>query len=175
VRTESGFTLFELVVTVAVIAVMSAMAIPMFKNLINDHKLRNSVLDLFVVLQHARLYAVKEHANVVFTFDPDGNGETDGDYMAFVDNGTSRKTFWTREADERIIKKGNIPAGIELYEASFAGGTPRTRFNSMGFPNGLGGHVYLRNPQRKYLGIHVNLNGNPRIVKSKDGSKGSWQ
>ncbi len=174
-RTQSGFTLIELVITVAVIATMSAIAVPNLLRWIDNHKLASAVSDLMLVMQHARIRAAKEHANVVITFDPDGDGDIDGNYLVFVDNGINPKTRWTREPDERIIHRGSMPQGIEMQEVSFAGGVPRTRFNTMGLPNGFGGHVYLRNPRNNYLGIHMNLNGNPRVVSSDSGEKGSWK
>jgi prepilin-type N-terminal cleavage/methylation domain-containing protein len=173
-RNQPGFTLIELVITIAVIATMSAMSVPGLLHLIDNHRLKGAVTDLMVVMQHARIRAAKEHAHVVITFDPDGDGDIAREYLDFVDNGMDPKTRWTREPDERIIHRGCMPQGVEMLSASFAGGIPRTRFNTMGFPNGLGGHVYLRNTRNKYLGIHVNLNGNPRIVKSDSGKKGSW-
>jgi prepilin-type N-terminal cleavage/methylation domain-containing protein len=174
-RIHPGFTLIELVITVAVISTMSAIAVPTFLHLMDNHKLTSAVTDLMVVMQHARIRAAKEHAHVVVTFDPDGDGNIDGKYLVFVDNGIDPKTRWSREPDERIIYRGSMPQGIEMQKASFAGGIPRTRFNTMGFPNGLGGHVYLSNSRKKYLGIHLNLNGNPRIVRSDTGEKGTWK
>jgi prepilin-type N-terminal cleavage/methylation domain-containing protein len=173
-RLQSGFTLIELMITVAVISAMSALAVPNFLRLIENQKLSGAVTDLMVVFQHARLRAAKEFANVVINFDPDGDGNLNGEYLVFVDNGIDPKTRWTREPDEKIVLRGSMPPGIEMQHVSFAGGVPRTRFNPMGLPNGLGGHVYLCNAQKKYLGIHVNLNGNPRIVRSESGERGTW-
>jgi hypothetical protein len=91
-----------------------------------------------------------------------------------VDNGHSRATFWSREPDEKIIQAGRISADVFLHDVSFAGGIPRMRYDPLGLPNGLGGHIYLTNTRNRYLGIHVNITGSPRIVESKDGSRGSW-
>jgi type IV fimbrial biogenesis protein FimT len=173
-RSNAGFTLIELIVTVAVIATMSAIAVPNFIQLIDNHKLSSAVTDIWVLLQQARIYAAKEQAHVVLTFDPDNDGSIDGEYLMFVDDGTDPKTRWTREPGERILHRRRLPDGISFHDVSFAGGIPRTRFNSRGFPNGLGGHVYLKNIQKKFLGLHLNLNGNPRIVQSDSGEKGTW-
>jgi prepilin-type N-terminal cleavage/methylation domain-containing protein len=174
-RAQSGFTLMELMITIAIIATMSAITLPGFLHLMENQKLRGAVADLMRVMQHARICAAREHAHVVITFDPDGDGNLDGRYLVFVDNGIDPKTRWTRESDERIICRGSLPEGIAIQNVSFAGGIPRTRFNPLGFPNGLGGHVYLKNARNSYLGVHLNLNGNPRIVTSETGEKGSWQ
>jgi prepilin-type N-terminal cleavage/methylation domain-containing protein len=174
-RYRSGFTLVELLTTLAIISTICVMAIPNFLHLMDNRKLSGAVMDLMAVVQHARIRAAREFADVVINFDPDGDGQLNGEYLVFVDNGLDPKTRWTREPDEMIIHRGSMPSGIEMQNVSFAGGVPRTRFNAMGFPNGLGGHVYLCNTRQTYLGIHVNLNGNPRVVRSDSGEKGTWK
>lgn len=174
-QTRSGLTLIEMIMVVSIICIVSALAIPNVKAWFGNHKLRSAATELMTTMQHARMVAVKKNAKVVVSFDPDGNGQADGNYLAFVDNGLDQKTFWTRESDEKIIKQGRVPPGIELYEASFAGGIPHTRFDPRGLPNGFGGHVYLSDMQNRYLGIHLNINGRPRIVLSRSGEKGSWE
>jgi len=173
-RPASGFTILELLITMAVIGIVSAMAVPHVGNWLNRMKLRNTTVDLVFAVQQARLYAAKENRQVILTFDPDAVGSPGREYIVFVDNGRHPSSLWTREPDEFIVCAGNLPPGVEILKASFAGGIPRTRFNTMGFPNGFGGHVYMKNTTGQYMGIHVNINGNPRIVKSATGEKGTW-
>ena len=173
-RMQSGFTLVEMVMTVSIILVLSTLAAPNFITWINGYHLRAATSRLMMTLQQARLYAVKTNAKIVITFDPEDNGETNGNYEIFVDNGLGSGTLWTREPDEKLVKRDCISEGIQLHDVAFAGGKPRMRFSHLGLPNGFGGHIYLTNSKNQYLGIHVNITGNPRIVKSRDGTKGSW-
>jgi len=173
-RTSKGFTLLELLVALAICGILSVIAVPHVAKWLDNTRLRTTVMDLFTDLQHARMMAAKTNRNVVLVFNTDKQDMVDGTYIIFVDNGRQRSTMWTREADEIVLKSGRILPGVHLVKVSFAGGVPKTRFNPMGFPNGFGGHIYLRNQRGKHMGIHVNINGRPRIVRSNSGKAGTW-
>ena len=169
------FTLFELLITLAICGILSAIAVPHVLKWMDNARLRNAVMDLFVDLQYARTMAARANRNVILVFNTDDQGMVDGSYAFFVDNAARQSTIWTRESDEKVLRSAKIPPGVHLAKVSFAGGVPRTRFNPMGFPNGFGGHIYMRSQHGKYMGIHVNINGRPRIVTSDSGEPGTWQ
>ena len=173
-QTQKGFTLLELLVTVAICGILSAIAVPHVIKWLDNTRLRSSVMELFTDIQHARMTAVKTNRNVILVFNTTHQGMVDGTYTIFVDNGSQRSTIWTREADEKVLKSGRIQPGVRLIKVSFAGGVPKTRINPMGFPNGFGGHIYMRNQHGRHMGIHVNINGRPRIVQSAGGKPGTW-
>lgn len=171
---SKGFTLMELLATLAVFGILTAIAVPHGMKWLDNTRLRTAVMDLFVDLQHARMTAVKTNRNVIMAFSTDNAGGLDGTYTIFVDDGSRKATFWTRETGEKVVESGRIPPGVHLLNVSFAGGIPRTRFNPMGFPNGLGGHIYMRSQHGRHMGIHVNINGRARIVRSESGEAGTW-
>ena len=171
----SGFTLIELIVVVAVVSLVTAVTIPGMVAWREGFQLRQATLELLAAVRRARIGAVKGNKKAILTFTPAGSNPADGMYLAFLDNGLDHSTFWTRQPDEPILKRGRIPEGVQLYDVSFAGGIPRVRFDHLGLPNGLGGHIYLTNARNQFMGIHVNINGTSRIVSSKGGRKGTWK
>lgn len=60
VNKNNGFTLIELMVTIAVLGIIAAMAAPSFGNMLNKQNLNKSGQDLITVLNKARSIAVLE-------------------------------------------------------------------------------------------------------------------
>ena len=78
---ESGFTLVELIITIAMIAVISAVALPNFLDWLPNHRLRSAAHDLFSNFQKAKLEAIKRNINTTVCF-------SSGGYEIFVDQNT---------------------------------------------------------------------------------------
>lgn len=71
-----GFTLVELIVAVAVLAVLLSLAAPSFRGLLEAQRMRSAAFDLMADLTLARSEALKRGANVVLT--PATGGWTQG-------------------------------------------------------------------------------------------------
>ncbi|MEE2024656.1 MULTISPECIES: GspH/FimT family pseudopilin [Alkalimonas] len=69
---ETGFTLIELMVTVAVLAVVLLVAVPSFGNLILSNRLNAQANQLLAAIEYAKTEAVKNNANVIFCHSSDG-------------------------------------------------------------------------------------------------------
>lgn len=61
---RAGFTLLELMVTIAVLAIIAALAAPSFSNLINSNRLTAAANDLVGALQVARMEAIRRGTSV---------------------------------------------------------------------------------------------------------------
>lgn len=66
-RTESGFTMIELMIVVAVLGVLASLAMPSFRSLIQSQQVKNASFELFSSLSLARSEAIKRNANVTIT------------------------------------------------------------------------------------------------------------
>jgi type IV fimbrial biogenesis protein FimT len=60
----SGFTLIELMVAVAIVAILAALAAPSFRQLIASQRVKNASFDLVAGLSMARSEAITRNANV---------------------------------------------------------------------------------------------------------------
>jgi type IV fimbrial biogenesis protein FimT len=63
-RQQSGFTVIELMVTVAVVAVLALIAVPSFNDLIEKSRLRGATDDMVALLNVARARAIKLQRDV---------------------------------------------------------------------------------------------------------------
>lgn len=63
-RTQSGFTLVEMLVTLAVIGFLLAIAVPSFRQVMLNQGIRTASFDLFSALEFARSEAIKRNNTV---------------------------------------------------------------------------------------------------------------
>ena len=87
-KRELGFTMIELVIAVAVLAVMAAIAIPGFSTWLPDYRLKSAARDVYSNMQLAKMGAVRENTTrrIVFAtgagsysiWSPGANGNWDG-------------------------------------------------------------------------------------------------
>ena len=132
---NSGFTFFEIMIVLAIMAVLAAIAVPNMFAWRIDAKLRGAVENLKGDLNAAKMMAVRENAFVVINFSADR-------YEVFVDNGAGANAEnWTRDPDERRIVNRALPTGVTIDLGATDFDSDRTRFNRRGLPENLGSVV----------------------------------
>jgi prepilin-type N-terminal cleavage/methylation domain-containing protein len=100
-KKTGGFSLFELLVALAVIAVVSVLVAPNIISWRSSAKLRGAAGNLKADLEMAKVNAIKENNFVAVKFE--GNA-----YQIFVDNSDDG----IRDGDEPLLKTRSLPAGV---------------------------------------------------------------
>jgi type IV fimbrial biogenesis protein FimT len=156
-RKNSGFTLWEMMTAIGIIAVISTIAMPNFLGWIPKYRLGSATRDLLSALQYARLTAVKHNVDVQVKFYPDQDN-----YRVFTDyNGDKNQ-----DADEPTIKSSTMPAGVYLKETNFNSDT--FKFNGRGLASVSGGTISIANNRNDLTRIRVNRTGNSRILREDE-------
>jgi len=123
-KTNTGFTLVELMLTLAVAAILTAVAVPSFRQTIMDNRLTTQSNEFITALNIARSEAVKR-------------GET---VTVASKNGTSWQSGWTiTDSQGNVLRDHNALDGtttltgsvstLQYQQTGFLGGTSTLTFS----------------------------------------------
>jgi Tfp pilus assembly protein FimT len=134
-KKECGFSIVDLMITMAIIGAISAAAVPGFKRWSRNYNMQSAVMDLYAHMQIAKLGAVKENKAWTINFNPGG-------LVGYQVRNSAGKTVKTVDFSKQYngeIQYGD-PTTTKTYDAS-----------SMAFnPSGLSdvGHAYISNKSK---------------------------
>lgn len=120
VRTLQGFTLTELLVTIAVMAIILAIAVPSFMSAIASYRLTTAANDLLASIQHARSEAIRRGVRVTLCKASNSDNQCatnsaigwNNGWMAFTDPVT--QTPPQVDAGSNILVRSGGPAASEI-------------------------------------------------------------
>jgi type IV fimbrial biogenesis protein FimT len=128
-RRSVGFTLVELVVTIAVLAILTAVAYPNMTAMINGQRLTSTANELVGALQIARNEAIRRNLRVAFCRTTNGTACATG------------KAAWTQwlvvaqkkpgAALDDVIRSGNVTTNVQV-KSSVADDTLLFRSDGLG-------------------------------------------
>lgn len=122
-RREQGFTLIELMITIAVLAIIATMAAPSFGNLVSKQKLNGSVRELVLAINQAKSQAALMKTTVALCLN---KTNTDADFdkdecgTALLPNYTSLGDDQKKEAKETRMISVQIDPSVVVESTSAA-------------------------------------------------------
>lgn len=134
----SGFTIVELMVTMAVAAILIGVALPAFNEFISQRTMTSRVNDFVLAVSYARSEAVRRGSVVsVLAIDPQANDEWSGGYCVVVDPDDCS------DADSVLRTFGPMD-DVTVHGTGGLDGVTRLRFNGRGMlVNAVAGRVRL--------------------------------
>ncbi|GAB3355125.1 GspH/FimT family pseudopilin [Lysobacter tyrosinilyticus] len=141
-RGRSGFTLVELLITVAIMAILVTLATPALTALINGNRLRAAANETIAIFQSARFEAIRANRRTVVCMSADPNAAVPAcgaagatGWIAFVD--ADRNGQYA--AAEPLLRRATVASGVKLLgSAAFGSGIT---FNSDGMARDVGGNL----------------------------------
>ena len=127
-RKNSGFTAFELAVSMAIMVIIATLVLPPYLKWLRGHRLRGATTNLIADLEMAKIKAIRENSLVAVQFCEDR-------YTIFNENGDTTYTCTT--AGREIYRDRQLPSGVEIDLLDLTFANNRARFNGRGLPDGL--------------------------------------
>ena len=163
-----GFSLPELVVTLAVFAIIASIATPNFVGWLPNYELRSATREIYSNFQNAKMIAARRSLPCVVRFPVDGHGNTTG-YVVFLD--TDGDYVQDPGEEVLVVKEWSQYRGIRGLPATgfdSTPGCPTIAFRGTGLPsdkNGgfANGTVQIKNTNDRVASVTVTQTGNIRV------------
>jgi prepilin-type N-terminal cleavage/methylation domain-containing protein len=128
-RRNSGFTAFEVAITLAIMAVIATFVMPPYLKWLRAYRLRGATINLMADLEMAKIRAIRENAFVAVQL-------AANHYTIFVDNGEDGGIAgdFICNGGEIVLRDRPFPAGVSIDLAGLTLADKRTRFNGRGVP-----------------------------------------
>ena len=139
---SKGFTLLELMVGVAILTIVTALAVPDFRGYIVNTKTRGTSRKVYSLIQSARILAAKEGQDVFVAFGDSSNSATASFseiFVGFDQNNDGKLEKSSDDIRDRLTVKDPVKA-VRIDAAK-----NQLRYNPRGFLSGAATSVKLKN------------------------------
>jgi Tfp pilus assembly protein FimT len=151
---QTGFSLMELCVIVAIICIIAAIGIPNFLGMRERYRLRASATDLLSTIKKAQTEALKRGKRVAVAIDTGA-----GTCTLFVDDGSGAGGVahdLIKQSGEQLISISTVQTGFAITHNTFPAPPGNLEFNSVGIPDS-GGSIDIEGSADLKVKYQVNL------------------
>ncbi|MDX1817839.1 MAG: GspH/FimT family pseudopilin [Marinobacter sp.] len=184
IRRETGFTMIELIVTIVILAIVAAYAVPSFQQTVLNNRLTAQINEVSSLIAYARSEASKLDSGVITVCSStdsascSGNAAWETGWIVFRDMDGDRTVD---AGDDQILKVGGALSGGNTFRivdlTSDSGGY--VQFASNGFPipsatgNAAGTFVVCDDRgASEARAVVVNISGQTRLARDTGGTAG---
>jgi prepilin-type N-terminal cleavage/methylation domain-containing protein len=178
---ESGFTMVELMIVIAIASIMASVAVPSIIDLIPTYRLKGAADDIFSNMQLAKMGAIKENHKWAIIFD---TSVSPGKYYVCSDDGANNTWDGPGGDDtiQRTIDLSDYRSSVDYghgiapnpIEGSFEADDITYSSNTLIF-NARGtctqGYVYLKNSRQHSYAVGTRSSG---IIRMKRSTGSGW-
>lgn len=172
---ESGFTMVEMLITLIIMVVVLAIAVPSFVVWLPNYRLSSAARDLFSSMQQAKMAAIQNNGTYTIVFNAGTKSyevqDKSGNPVKKVDlaDYDSNITYGNGNAANQITGAG-FGGDFITYVADASSSNDEATFTSRGL--GKTGYVYLANQKGTAYVVGSQQSG---IVIMRKWMNGSWQ
>ncbi|WP_180058026.1 MULTISPECIES: GspH/FimT family protein [unclassified Acinetobacter] len=140
---KNGFTLFEIIITILIIAIITTIALPHFHKMMAEREIKKVKATIISSSHYARNHASLYHANIVICPTPDlkqcQSSHWNTGFLIFIDQNKNRQV----DSNEKILYQEalNLKYGDLNWRGTLS--TPSLTFQALsGLPIGSNGSFY---------------------------------
>ncbi|UCG11183.1 MAG: GspH/FimT family pseudopilin, partial [Deltaproteobacteria bacterium] len=106
---ERGTTIFQVVITLAIISVLSGVVVHQMREWLPNYRLRSAVRSILIQIQKARMQAVQRCTVYYLDFDLDGDGSVEPVYCALWEDRNKNRHKEHQEESGTVVNLSSLP------------------------------------------------------------------